>query len=73
MKYKECKEEGKNLEGKERLRFSIQKSIRLQDEIRIYYRKLHDLEYDPSFLLYYFQKKDTSDIYMKMIGILHLN
>ena len=49
LKYKECKEEGKNLEGKERLRFSIQKSIRLQDEIRTVLRKPHDLEYEKSF------------------------
>ena len=49
LKYKECKEDGKNLEGKERLRFSIQKSIRLQDEIRTVLRKPHDLEYEKSF------------------------
>ena len=49
LKYKECKEEGKNLEGNDRLRFSIQKSIRLQNEIRTLLRKPHDLEYEKSF------------------------
>ena len=49
IKYKECKEDGKNLEGKERLRFSIQKSINLQNEIRTVLRRPHDLEYEKSF------------------------
>ena len=49
VKYKECKEDGKNLEGKERLRFSIQKSINLQNEIRTVLRRPHDLEYEKSF------------------------
>lgn len=46
IKYKECKEDGKNLEGNERLRFTIQKSINLQNEIRTVLRRPHDLEYE---------------------------
>ena len=37
------------MEGKERLRFSIQKSINLQNEIRTVLRRPHDLEYEKSF------------------------
>ena len=49
VKYKECKEDGVDLKNKERLRFTIQKSINLQNEIRTVLRRPHDLEYEKSF------------------------
>jgi len=49
LKYKEYKEDGVELKGKEKLRHSIQKSISLSDEIRLLLRKPHDLEYEKTF------------------------
>ena len=49
LKYKSYKEDGVELEGKEKLRYSIQKSISLSDEIRLLLRKPHDLEYEKTF------------------------
>jgi DNA polymerase elongation subunit (family B) len=49
LKYKEYKEDGVELKGKEKLRYSIQKSISLSDEIRLLLRKPHDLEYEKTF------------------------
>jgi DNA polymerase elongation subunit (family B) len=49
IKYKECKEEGKNLEGNERLRFTIQTSIKLEHAIATFLRKPHYLEYEKTF------------------------
>ena len=49
VKYKSYLEDGVDLKNKERLRFSIQKSINLQNEIRTVLRRPHDLEYEKSF------------------------
>ncbi len=46
VKYKSYLEDGVDLKNKERLRFSIQKSINLQNEIRTVLRRPHDLEYE---------------------------
>jgi len=46
IKYKSYSEDGVELKGKEKLRYSIQKSISLSDEIRLLLRKPHDLEYE---------------------------
>ena len=49
IKYKSYLEDGEELKDKDRLRFGIQKSINLQNEIRTLLRKPHDLEYEKSF------------------------
>ena len=48
-KYKEYKEDGTNLEGKDKLRFTIQTSIKLEDAIATVLRKPHYLEYEKTF------------------------
>ena len=49
LKYKSYIENDVELKDKERLRYSIQKSISLSDEIRLILRKPHDLEYEKTF------------------------
>jgi len=49
LKYKSYLENNVELKNKERLRYSIQKSISLSDEIRLILRKPHDLEYEKTF------------------------
>ena len=49
LKYNSYKENNLELSNKERLRYSIQKSISLSDEIRVLLRKPHDLEYEKTF------------------------
>jgi len=49
LKYKSYVENDVELKNKERLRYSIQKSICLSDEIRLILRKPHDLEYEKTF------------------------
>ena len=49
LKYKSYVENDLELKNNERLRYSIQKSISLSDEIRLILRKPHDLEYEKTF------------------------
>ena len=49
IKYKEYKEDGKNLEGNERVRFGIQTSLKLEHAIAKYLRKPHYLEFEKIF------------------------
>ena len=49
LKYKSYVENDVELKNNERLRYSIQKSISLSDEIRLILRKPHDLEYEKTF------------------------
>ena len=48
--YKSYKEDGVELEGKEKLRYSIQKSISLSDEIRLQIDQIFEEEQVPTYI-----------------------